>query len=802
MSDGPSLLDLDPDSRDALEFPRVLDAVAALAVTAVGKDGVLHLAPLADPEAIEAEHAAVDEVRRHLLDTGRLIPGGVPDPRAALQALSVEGLSVDPSALRSLAIVLSVASELRTALLRLPAEDWPHLRQLGTEMADLRREAAEIVGGIDPDGRLTDGASPDLRRIRAASARIGERLRRMLESIVREPGADSIIRDDFVTQRNGRFVVPVRADAPRALRGIVHAASSSGATLFVEPLESVELNNELVRLAEQESVEQGRILDVWARRLRERLEEVENAVRGLARGDSLQARARFAVDAGAIRPSIGPALRLALVDARHPLLDAALRLSGQRAVPSTVVVDPPDRVLVVSGPNAGGKTVVLKTIGLATLMAHAGIPVLAAEASLPFLFQLRADIGDHQSIQASLSTFSAHVRAVVRFVREARTPALFLFDEIGTGTEPTEGGALAQAILERLMRPGQTVVATTHQSALKAWAFRTPGAVSAALEFDEERLVPTYRVLMGAAGVSAGLEIAERLGLEGEVVERARRLIGTEGRQSEALLARLRELTAEIEERRDRLAEGEKALVEERHRIESRAEHDRIALRRSAAEALEQSLRELRDAVQREIAAIRDQRERARAEKDWFRTEVRLRQEAARRAPRGTTPEPALTGPPATIDRGSAVRILSLDREGVVARIRGDRVDVTMGNATFTVRREDVAAIGGKTAAPMRGDEGRGPSPRTARGPGLEDDVPREIVLIGRTVDEAIPELDRFLDGCALAGRSEVRVVHGHGTGRLRAAIRRFLTGHPHVESHRPGDPTEGGDGATVVRLR
>ncbi len=796
-------LDLDAESRRALEFDAVLDAVASHAATRIGAARVRALEPIADASALEAAHASVEEASRHVARLGRLLPGGLPDPEPALRALAVEDLPVDALALRDLAAVLHASGEIRAALSRLPAAEYPGLRALWASAPDLRAEARQVLAGVGPEGRLADDASPELRRIRQAIARVGDRLRRMLESYVREPGAEAVIRDDFVTQRNGRFVIPVRADAPRAVKGIVHAASSSGATLFVEPLDSVEANNDLVRLTEEEAAESERVLEGWARRFRDRSEEVLRAVETLSEADSLQARALFGAREGAVRPEVSEGRPIFLRDARHPLLERRLREGGQACVPVSFVLDPADQVLVVSGPNAGGKTVALKTFGLAALMAHSGLPVLAGEVRLPLFRQVRADIGDHQSIEADLSTFTAHVKAVGSFLEELAPPALLLFDEIGTGTEPTEGGSLAQAVLERLRRAGVTAVATTHLASLKAWAFTTEGAASAAMEFDEESLRPTFRILMGAAGVSAGIEIAARLGLPADLVDRARVLMGEGGRRTESFLARIRDLTAELEERRSALAAEGEALREERRRVEARAAADGETRRREAARALDEALREFREQSAREIRAIRDKRERARAEKDQVRSEMRLRAGLAAKAGRV---EPAAAGLPEPSGPfepgpGERVRVRSLDREGIVAGVRGDRVEVRLGSVGIAVPRADLAPAGETAREGPRPGVARRPA-GSAPGPGLDDDVPLEIVVIGKTVDEALPEIDRFLDRAAVGGRREVRIVHGHGTGRLRAAVRRFLASHAHVASHRPGGPREGGDGATVVEVR
>jgi DNA mismatch repair protein MutS2 len=469
---------------------------------------------------------------------------------------------------------------------------------------------------------------------------------------------------------------------------------------------------------------------------------------------------------------------------------------------------------VISGPNTGGKTVALKTVGLAILLSQCGIPVPARRAACPPGAWIRADIGDRQSIEADLSTFSGHVRSAAAWLREVEAPAWVLFDEIGTGTEPTEGAALAQALLERFAARGVACVATTHQAALKTWAFSSDVAASAALEFDEEALRPTYRVLMGAAGASAGLSVARRLGLDPGVLDRARELAGGEGRRAEDAMARLRERTADLERRLELQGEAEAELELRREEVESRLEREGARLRREAARELETVLEEFRREAKRALAEIADTKLRARLEREQTRSESRLKsalaaKERALARPRSEKPEaPERPFEPVP---GAAVRILSLDREGVVLSIRDDRAEVRMGNATFAVRRADLAPPGaapGK-AAPAAAPRGLAASLASLRqGPSRDEaplgmpTPPLELHLLGRTVEEALGEVDKFLDDASRAGRTEARIVHGHGTGRLKAAIRAFLKGHAHVDAFRPGEPREGGDGATVVTLR
>jgi DNA mismatch repair protein MutS2 len=706
--------------------------------------------------------------------------------------------------------VLVAAVELKRVVAPLPAR--PRLREVVAVVPDLRAEATAVLRHVGPDGRLDDDASPELRRLRQAVARVGERLRRQLESFVHDPAAATVVRDAFVTQRNGRFVVPLRADAPRQVRGIVHGASSSGATLFVEPMESVELNNELVQLVERELEEQERVLRGWADRFRARLPEVRAALDAVVRMDTLQARALWGADLAAVAPAfVEESEGFHLEGLRHPLLDKHLREMGHASVPLTLALQGGDRVLVLSGPNAGGKTVALKALGLAVLAAQAGIPVPATQARLPVFARLRADIGDHQSIEADLSTFSAHVQAVARFLGESSPPCLVLFDEIGTGTEPNEGAAIARAVLEELMRPGVTTLATTHLGPLKTWALSSPGVASAAMEFDTERLRPTYRVLLGVAGVSAGLEIAQRMGVPDLVLAKAREHLGPEAGRSENAMDRLRALTSELEARTDAVAAREAALAEEARRLASRAQEDAAERRREAEKVLGEAVRELKEQGSRELAAIKDKALRARLTRDQARAEMRLQARARTHKARvGTSPPlPLQTKLPERLDPGHPVLVRWLERAGTVVEARERKVIVRLGTTTFAVERADLAPVGAPApqadARSARGAVARLLERRAQAPPPSEEDadeVPAELMLLGKTVEEALEAVDRFLDASVLAGRDEVRIVHGHGTGRLRSAIRAHLQKHVLVAGKRAGAPNEGGDGATVVTLR
>ena len=572
--------------------------------------------------------------------------------------------------------------------------------------------------------------------------------------------------------------------------------SSSGATRFVEPLDSVDLNNELVELAEAEREEEARIARVWAENLRARLSDVEACLDRLAELDAIQARARYAERVSAVEARIEAGGPIRLRGLRHPLLERHLEEIGGRCIPLDLELDPADRILIVSGPNTGGKTVALKSLGLAVLMAQSGIPVTAVEASLPLFDQVRADVGDHQSIAADLSTFSGHVTAMAGFLAARRPPALFLFDEIGSGTDPAEGAALALAVLENLAGPGVTVVATTHQNALKHWAFGDERAASAAMEFDDKTLRPTYRVLPNVVGHSAALDIAARCGLPAGLIERARELLGEDAGRSEAYLNKMRERLAELDEERSAWSEKHRELDAERARSEERAREQDDRRKVETARALDRQLVSFRKQIRKALTSITDISARRTAEKTAHAAERRLKLERERAvASVGSSDAELNLEKPDTLAVGLTVHVRSLGRQGTIRRIDGKRVELMLGHIGVTVDADDL-----RLPAPASVPRRRPRSAPPTRD--LETGAPVELMLVGQTIDCALEAIDRFFDKAMLDAIHDVRLIHGHGTGRLRRAIREHLRTHGLVRDYRSGHKNEGGDGATVARLK
>jgi DNA mismatch repair protein MutS2 len=791
---------LDDQTRRDLAWDRVCGYLAERTRTPLGAARARTLLPLGQPEEIEARRDRVLEMMRAHEELGSLPLEEVLDPAPLLERLAVEGTRLGGEEIYGLIRLLQVGRDLRRALAALDPEGFPRLGSDWSRLPDLDHLVEQVDGRLTTAGLLEDHASPELHRIRSQVRTLSERLTSTLEGILRDREAGKILRDDYITLRNNRFVLPVRTDAPFPMEGIVHGSSGTGQTLFVEPLETVVINNDLVRLKDEEAREEERILTQWSAALAAARDEIAVTAGRIAAADLLEALALFSRDGSAVAAEVGNHDRLQVRGARHPVLERTLRSQpgGDRIVPLDLSLDPEDRVLVISGPNTGGKTVALKTVGLLTLMAHAGLPVPAAEASFPLLRSVLTDIGDHQSIQASLSTFSSHVQNLASMIGRAGQGTLVLLDEVGTGTDPAEGAALAIAVLDRLRADGARVVATTHHGSVKVWAFQSEGVASAACEFDEASLRPTYRLLAGVAGASSGLEIAERLGMAREVMEEARRRLDPSERETERYLVQLRRLAEEREEALEESRAELRRLRSEREDQARRAEKREEKRREEFARELERIVADFRKQSDRLLRRVKDARERKALERVRMKEEAvlkrRLRDEIGARgggepaepAPEGWEPRP-----------GETVLVVSLRREGTLRGIEGQEAEVLLGRATFRVGLEDLRPTAG---APAR------PGPRLPAGVtaelGEREPAPYECRLIGHRVAEGTALLDKFLDDAVLAGHDEVRVVHGHGSGRLRAALREHLDGHPQVSSWRPGRPAEGGDGATVVRLR
>ncbi len=689
---------------------------------------------------------------------------------------------------------------------------------------------------IEPDGTLEDRASPELARIRREIEKQRRVIQESLHGYLRRLAEGGAVQDELITIRGERFVIPVKIEQKRRVQGVVHGASSSGQTVFVEPLETIEQNNELVRLLDEEQAEIHRILLEMTRRIGEQAEAILASAEVLSELELQFAKARFAEDyncvavklSGNLQETCGdgrirePALSeaegsaseasLLLHNSRHPLLERNLKLKGAQVVPVTVELEGARRQLVITGPNTGGKTVTLKTVGLLALMAQSGIPVPADRAEMPVFDAVLADIGDYQSIEQNLSTFSAHVTNIDFISRTATANSLVLLDELGSATDPEEGAALAVAIAGYFGRIGCMTVISTHHTSLKVYGANTPGVINASVGFNETTLQPTYELKMGVPGASAGINIAQRLGLNPAIIEAARARLGTQARDVGEFLDKLHAGLREVESERLRLRTGEQDLEREKNRLAVEGKNEQQAKIREMEKKLESVLRDFEYHAREAVTAVQDKAAAQKVSKEAERRIAKLRREFREQFDSTVVAHAsgADQGDPHAqpqvvkqVSEGDTVKLKSTGRSATVLRKLGDsHFEVAMGAMKMKIARDDIAEVfaSAPTAdSPVKAARARGISV-TLENEGQQ--APSEINVIGYNVDDATREVQKFVDRAFLAGLPRVRVVHGSGMGILRKALRQALQQHPHVESVAEPPQNEGGGGATVVELR
>jgi DNA mismatch repair protein MutS2 len=815
----------------ALEFDRIREALALQTLTPLGRAAARALEPASDAVDVSARLDATTEAVRLLADGGSL---SIQAPEALLDildALAIAGQPLDAVSLVGLAtFVDSVDSA--CAVIRRAGASTPLLADLVSVAASFADEASRTRRAIAPTGDVTDDASQALRDIRDALRRNRAKLRHTLEGLTRGRDTAKYLQDQIVADRGGRYVLMVRAEHQHAIPGIVHGSSTSGASLYLEPMATVQTNNEIVALADREKAEIFRILLALTDAYRTRAADLEHTLRVAAELDLVQAKARLAARHQAIAPTLATDGRLEFRGARHPLLtenlsgaffeDSEAKKAPERfsVVANDILLVPPMRALVISGPNTGGKTVALKAAGLLALMAQAGlhIPVDPGSAFTPFT-SIFADIGDDQSIAASLSTFSARIAHLVDMERALALPALVLLDEVGGGTDPIEGGALGTAVIDHFRHRGALVIATTHDDGLKTFAATTEGIQAAAMGFVSETYAPTYKLVYGAPGRSLALEIAERLGMPTAVIAAARARRSTRETQLAEHLARVDAELAALDRERQTLADERRRVAEERTKILARESHvtEREAvLRKRLDDRLNEKLREARAEVDRVVAQVKTKAEALvqKAESHPLSTGEIGQLRVQGRSALETVAQPLV---PAVADAhvalsrapesGDEVFVPVFGAKGRVTSVSGKHAEVDVRGKRMKVAWRDLQRAAGGTATSSTGRHEREASaparggvstPATA---GLVSAV-RELMIIGKTVDQATDEAEKFLDAALLSDSRRLRIVHGHGTGRLREAMTRFFREHPLVASVNPAPENEGGNGATIVELK
>ena len=788
----------------ALEFDRIVDAVCRLAQTPPGSEQLARLHPLTDAGAVAAALATTAEGARFLSGTGEIGLRAPAELDAIVAASAVEGRALEPLHLLGLATFLGSIDGTVVGIRRHRAS-FPRLAAIVETAAAFEREIADVRRKIDPSGEVVDDASAELRSLRDRLRKQRARLRGTLESYLRGKDTAKYLQQQIVTDRNGRYVLVIRAENRTAIPGIVHGSSASGASLFLEPLSTVEINNDIVALEQQEQEEVHRILLALTDAFRSRGAELQRTLDAATSLDVVQARSRYSLQVGGVLPGVSADGRLELRGARHPLLIAR----GIEVTPVDVLIIPPARALVITGPNTGGKTVALKTAGLLPIMAQSGLLIPAAEGTQVPIFQgVFADIGDEQSIADNLSTFSAHIANVVATDTALTLPALVLLDEAGGGTDPNEGGALATAIIEHFRVRGAMVVATTHFDALKTYASTTDGVTSAGFGFNPDTFAPTYRLHYGSPGSSLALEIATRLGLPGDIIEQARAQRTRREAQLAEHLAQVARERQELEHEH-RLVAREREMVEATQRklqgreqeLRDREETFRKRLDQKIEERLRDARREIDtvvDALKARAASIPAGRlvstgdigaARADARSALEGVEAKVREGTAPASPAAEQPRPAAQG-----DRVA----MGLGLEGIVQSIHDGHAEVDVRGKRMRARIDDLRVIApaarqGSTA-PARVTVNVAMAPRDA--------AVSEINVLGSRAEEAVERVERFLDEAMAEELRTLRIIHGFGTGALRRAIAEFLRAHPFVANFHPAAENQGGGGVTVVELK
>ena len=825
-----SACEMNEQAFTTLEYQQLLALIKRNAQTEAGQAHSESLTPA----------TSMEELRHALASLGECVTlrnrgvnwsfSGFADPAQTIGRLRVEGATLDPLAILQTARLCEQAMSARAAILA-ERENAPVLWELVELLPrDLNSLVARIGNKILASGELDDRASPELAQIRHEISTLRSRITRSLEGLMRRSA--EAIQDELVTIRNDRFVIPVKADHRGRVQGVAHGYSSSGATAFIEPLETIDANNELQGLHEAEAREIARILANLTDELRAQLPAIEMAAAAVAELDFINAKAIFHQQFRCSIPEIGPEVTLDLVEARHPLLEENLRASGGAVVPVSFTLDDENNAMIISGANAGGKTVVLKTTGLLALMALSGISVPARSARVPLYTSVLADIGDHQSLAANLSTFTSHVANIARMIEICEAPALVLLDEVGTGTDPEEGSALGVAVVDHFRRVCNAhVIATTHYSGLKMYAGNETGVLNASVEFDEKTLQPTYRLLVGLAGASSGLEIARRFGVPKTIVDAAVGAVKESSLHATEYLRRIKREAEGAEALRLALEEEREAVAEKFASLDKEAVKRERERQTAFEQVTQRTVADLEKRARELVAHIQDRTERIRAERETQRQVAEIKRTAQRAAQAvfkpvsntGSAPPKAelahveeetsrfdaepeyVAAEPREIVVGDKVKLLSFGSVGVVDQIKDGYAEVRVKALRFREKLDNLELVEQQpTAKPPTGK-----LEKLRRSSGTEvhlaDAEPKgqsELNVIGHTTDEAVDAVDKFLDEASLASLSQVRIVHGHGTGALRRAIAGLLRDHPHVARFVAAPPDQGGTGATLVELR
>ncbi len=797
-------------SVQTLELPKILEQLARHTSFSASRELALSLQPTPYLDEAQELQRETREARLLLATHEHISVGGARDVRQAAEA-AARGVILEPQTLLDIRQTLRQATTLRRTVGRL-GNQFPALARIVDRLEECTALQHEIARVLDDSGEVRDAASPKLAQVRRELRVAFDRLHSKLNNIAHNPNNQQYLQEALVTQRHGRYVIPLKAEFKGRIPGIVHDQSASGATLFIEPLSTVELNNAYRELQLAEENELRRILRELCDFVGHEAKYIARTVETLAYLDLVFAKARYAEALDATEPQLvgfrsaeppHPGSTIALRQARHPLLDA------ETVVPIDVVLDEETYALIITGPNTGGKTVALKTVGLLTLMAQCGLHIPAAEKSRLSVFrEVFADIGDEQSIEQSLSTFSSHMTNIIEILREADPRCLVILDELGAGTDPAEGSALARALMDEFVDRGVTALVSTHHPELKLYGHEKAGVQNASVEFDLETLAPTYRLIIGLPGRSNALAIAAQLGLPEHIIAQARALVGHTDLQADELLDEILRKREESRRAAEASLRSFTAAEELRAELRGRLEHIEQERREILAQAREEAEAEL-EALRAEVRRMRKRLAAAGQPLDVIRQVEQETRNLEEELPPPPEPLPQLTDDedqPHRFRVGELVWVATLSAEGQITELSENEAEVAIGRLRLRTRLDELAprskgeskraAQRQRVAGDVRGaSQSRDAVAMRSASPGLELDIR------GHTVEEALPRLEEYVDAAYMAGMPFVRIIHGKGTGVLRAAVREHLRGHPLVQRYKRGGPKEGGDGVTVVTL-
>jgi len=794
-------------AEEILEFEKLRELLRGRSTCAPGKRALDALQFSRDRAQLEKGFALIREAREWLRAGKELGFGALADAEVWLAKIEGPGTVLEAGEFLDVASLLETASWLRQQFEE-DEDKFPLLAARAESVIDFRDALGLIRRAILPTGEISDDASPELRKIRANILQTRDSIQKSLKQILRARNAGA--GEDYVTLRNERFVIPVRAEQQRGVQGIVHGASGTGQTVFVEPFETVDANNQLVQFSEEEAAEIFRILRGLTERLRMVRGPLVSAVETIAELDSAFARARFARDFDAAIPDFSDGAELNFIALRHPVLEDKLRKENRPIVPMTLALGGDQKLLVISGPNTGGKTVALKSTGMAALSAQCGIPVAAQKIVLPVFDRVLVDIGDEQSIAADLSTFSSHMLNLKSILESATQNSLVLVDEMGTGTAPEEGAALAVALLDELKAKNCFVLATTHHDRLKTYAAASPGVVNAAVEFDEVNLRPTYRLTVGVPGGSSGIAIAQRLGLTPRIIERARELMAPESLEAADLIAYLHRTRDELNRLQAQMTQERHALEEERKKLRT----EWLGRQQKRIDGLEAQFAEMQKRFEQNVAgvieAVKDRELQVQLEKTSRRKLQEVRsgaKEELNSAIVQTISESQLDlgisraeFQPVAADQlqpGAKIRVRGFAKPLIFRRLDGNSAEVEAGPLRMKVALDEITGIEGASSVKQSS-----PSGVSVRMAPREISATSEINVIGMTVEQATRLVDKFLDDAVLAHLPQVRIIHGHGTGALRKGLAEYLKTQPLVARSSFEAEDRGGKAITLVELK